>query len=281
LYWWISSVVLFVCCKQDIFNRAKPADPLIAQVFDTPLHSSDLAGYIPVGTTTSDSLELVRSFAIRWVKKQIMLRNAEINLSGELDVEKLTKDYRESLLLLNFEQRLVAQQLDSTISQQALTEFYQKNKDQYQLESSIVRCLFMKLPRKHPDLKKVREWWEKPDDANRKKLVSLCTKANAIFILEDSSWHKSDEVEALFPDGRVNVRSWRNGEDWTLTDSDYIYFMRIIEVVATQEAAPLSYVSQEAKKVILNKRKGDIVSSFNEKLYETELRKNNIKIYVK
>ncbi|MBK8282852.1 MAG: hypothetical protein IPK94_22600 [Saprospiraceae bacterium] len=45
-----------------------------------------------------------------------------------------------------------------------------KNKDQYQLETSIIRCYFVKIPDDIKELRNVREWWDGiNDDANRKK----------------------------------------------------------------------------------------------------------------
>ncbi|MBK6392767.1 MAG: hypothetical protein KA109_05485 [Saprospiraceae bacterium] len=258
-------------------NKNKPVDKLIATVYDKKLHLSDMAGMFPLNANHDDSLQLIGSFATRWTKEQVFLTEAEKHIPQDLEIEELLKKYSESLISLNFQKLLTEQNLDSLVSEEELRDFYEKNKDQYQLETSIIRCYFVKIPDDIKELRNVREWWDGiNDDANRKKLARMSEKYDGIFHLEDSVWHNLEDIESLFPANRISTRNWTTGESLSFSDKQYTYFFQVLELVSKQDAAPMSYVAPKARRIILNQRKNKLVEDFKTKLYETEIRKNNV-----
>jgi hypothetical protein len=191
----------------------------------------------------------------------------------------LLKKYKESLIGLNFQQKLINQNLDSSVSEEEIRDFYEKNKDQYLLETSIIRCYFVKIPGDIKEMKRAKEWWDDLTPSNKKRLASLAEKYNGTYHLEDSVWHDVSVVETFFPKGRISARNWTNKERLSISDNEYQYFFRVLELVSKQENAPISYVADKARLIILNKRKNKLIEDFKTKLYETELRRNNVKIY--
>lgn len=57
-----------------------------------------------------------------------MQHEAEVNLPPDLNIDKLVRTYRASLITHNYEVALAEQLLDSTISQAELNDFYEKIK---------------------------------------------------------------------------------------------------------------------------------------------------------
>lgn len=146
---YLNSLLLFMILIQGcnlLDNKNKPVDKLIATVYDKKLHLSDMAGMFPLNANHDDSLQLIGSFATRWTKDQVFLTEAEKHIPQDLEIEELLKKYSESLISLNFQKLLTEQNLDSLVSEEELRDFYEKNKDQYQLETSIIRCYFVKIP---------------------------------------------------------------------------------------------------------------------------------------
>lgn len=254
-------------------------DPLLATVYTKKLHLSDLEGMFPPESTREDSAQIISSFTVRWTQEQVFLSEAEKHIPADLSIEQLLKKYKESLIGLNFQQKLINQNLDSTVSEEEIRDFYEKNKDQYLLETSIIRCYFVKIPEDIKEMKRAREWWDDLTANNRKRLASLADKYNGIYHLEDSVWHSVSDIEALFPKGRISARNWTNNERLSISDNEFQYFFKVLELVSKQENAPISYVADKARLIILNKRKNKLIEDFKTKLYETELRKNNVKIY--
>ena len=125
---------------------------------------SDLEGMIPEGSTAKDSSLIMNAYVERWIRKALLLHEAERNIPQDLNIDKLVRDYRASLVTNNYEQLLVEQMLDSTITQQELNDFYNKHKEQYQLETPIVRSYFIKLPKNAPNANNLRRWWDTTSD---------------------------------------------------------------------------------------------------------------------
>jgi hypothetical protein len=256
----------------------KTPDPLIASVFEKKLLLSDLAGMFPPNASREDSLHIIGNYATRWTQEQVFLSEAEKHIPKDLVIEELLKKYKESLIALNFQQQLIQENLDSLVTDDEIREFYEKNKDQYQLETSIIRCYFVKIPDNIKEIRNVKEWWDDLTEVNKKKLARIADRFDEKYNLVDSVWHDVIDIESLFPKNRISARNWTNGESLSFSDSKYVYFFKVLELVSKQETAPISYVADKAKLIILNKRKNKLIEEFKTKLYETELRKNNVKI---
>jgi hypothetical protein len=104
------------------------------------------------------------------------LSEAEKHIPKDLVIEELLKKYKESLIALNFQQQLIQENLDSLVTEEEIREFYEKNKDQYQLETSIIRCYFVKIPDNIKEIRNVKEWWDDLTELNKKKLARIADR---------------------------------------------------------------------------------------------------------
>ena len=261
----------------DSENPPKEGDKLLAKVYNKSLYLSQLEGIVPEGTTASDSVLMVTAYIQRWVRDQLLMYEAERNIPKDLNIDKLVRDYRASLVRFNFEQQIVAEKLDSTVSDAELKAFYENNKDQFQLESTILKFQLLKLPPNAP-LNELNKIWYSRSASDEAKLRSYAKQWAALALLDTEKWYKLDEVAALLPKGTLssdNVSSRREG---TLSDGDFRYYYRVLETVKGKETAPFEYVREQASKVILHKRKQQLLEKWKEDLYQKELRRENIQI---
>jgi hypothetical protein len=252
-------------------------DKLLAQVYNKNLYLSELEGIVPEGVTKEDSVLMVNAYVQRWIHEQLLMYEAERNIPKDLDIDELVRDYRASLVRFNFEEKIIAEKLDSIISEPELKDFYENNKDQFQLESTILKCLLLKLPSRAPQSEINKLWYSRnPSDENR--LNTYARQWAAFALLDREKWYKLEEVAALLPKGTLtsdNVGSRREG---TLSDGDFRYFYRVLDVVQGKTTAPFDYVQEQAYKVILHKRKQELLEKWKEELYQKELRRENVKI---
>jgi len=252
-------------------------DKLLAQVYNKNLYRSELEGIVPEGVTREDSALMVSAYTQRWIREQLLMYEAERNIPKDVDIDALVRNYRASLVRFNFEEQIIAEKLDSTISEAEVKAFYENNKDQFQLESTILKCLLLKLPPQAPQSEINKLWYSRnPSDENR--LNAYARQWAAFAMLDREKWYKLEEVAALLPEGTLssdNVGSRREG---TLSDGDYRYYYRVLDVVQGKTTAPFEYVKEQASKVILHKRKQELLEKWKEELYQRELRRENVKI---
>ena len=65
-------------------------------------------------------------------------------------------------------------ELDSLITKRELNEFYERNKEQYQLDAPIIRCNFIKIPQDAKNLSEIRTLWQANKSEDHQKLLDLC-----------------------------------------------------------------------------------------------------------
>ena len=79
-------VLFFTQCSK--FNRKQGEEP-VARVFDKYLYPRDLQDIIPSNISQSDSVIVARDFIEKWIKQQLLLTKAELNLTDpEKNVDK-------------------------------------------------------------------------------------------------------------------------------------------------------------------------------------------------
>ncbi len=265
-------------CKY--FERQSGSNKLLASVYNKSLYLSDLEGMFPEAATKQDSMQVINAYVDRWIRDNIIMNEAERNIPKELNIDELLKKYRESLILSSYEEQLTKMVLDTAISDAEMTDFYEKNKDQYQLENPIVRCYFIQVPKAVPHLDSLTRWWNTPKSGdNLKKMQDFAKRHARSFILNDSSWTRSDDLVRLLPKGTLSAENITTGKELTLKDDDFQYFFRALSVMNQKEIAPLSFIKEQASKYILHQRKIQLIEKKKQEMYELEMKKNNVKIY--
>jgi hypothetical protein len=173
---------------------------------------------------------------------------------------------------------MVQQSLDSIITEEELNDFYENNKAQYQLETPIMKCQFIKIPINTKDLNKLQLWWNSKQESDLEMMKVFCENYATVFQL-DSIWQEVKDIAAYMPLGTLTIDNVNSRREFTQRDNDFQYFFRLDELVSKKEIAPLSYIRGQASKVILHKRKLNILEDMKEKMFEEALRKNNVKIF--
>jgi len=272
----LALVALASCSSHEAEEKG---DRLLAKVGNKTLYISEMEGMFPEGTSGEDSTIIIRNFVKRWVEDAVLLNEAERNIPPDLNIDELVRDYRASLVRTTYEKFLVEQLLDSTITQEELKAFYEQNKSLYELDRPIVRCHFIKVPTPTPEGNLLRELWNKDPSESLDELRAYCDKYAEVALLEDSLWYDVEEIAAQLPEGTITPSNVGAKREFTQRDDHHQYYFRLFELRTTRQIAPLSYVEEQARKVILHKRKLQLVEDVKKDMYERELRQNNIEIY--
>ena len=278
LWAWIMLLALVLGSCQSAESDDKGV--LLAKVYSKSLYSLELDGLFPKGGTAEDSLRFLTSYVDKWVKDALVLHEAELYIPNDLDIDKLVRDYRASLIRNSYEEALVQELLDSTISQAELTEFYEKNKEQYQLETPIIRCQFIKVPLPVPEASKLRDLWNSTPATGMEELIEYSNQYAEAHILEDSIWYDIDDIAAELPNGTLTPNNIDFKEEFTQRDGQYQYYFRLFEVKNRKDIAPLGYIEGQARKVILHKRKLRLLQDAKSDLYDNGMRSNNIQVFI-
>ncbi|MCB0525873.1 MAG: peptidyl-prolyl cis-trans isomerase [Saprospiraceae bacterium] len=254
----------------------KTDDVLLAKVYNKSLYLSELDGVVPEDVSQEDSALMVAAYVQRWARDQLLMYEAERNIPKDLNIDELVRNYRASLVRFNFEEQIIAEKLDSVVTDDEMRNFYDNNKEQFQLESMILKCVVLKIPSDDKSEKEFNKLWNsrKPGDMN--KLKSLAAQKAVLALLDEDKWYKLQEVAALLPKGTLTSENMSSRREGTLRDGDFRYYYRVLESAQGKSTAPFDYVKEQASRIILHKRKQDLLENWKKSLYDRELKRENI-----
>ncbi len=274
LFFIVFAVAVSGCKRSPARDDAN--DPVLARVYDQELRLSDMEGMIPEGMTGEDSLLIIQAFAQNWIKEAVLLHEAERHIPEDLDIDKLVEDYRASLIRNSYENMLVEQMLDSTVTAEELHQFYEANKEQYKLETPIIRCHFIKVRKNTPGLNQATNWWNSQSEADYARLRNWARQNAELYRLDDKSWYKVEEIAAFMPKGILTIDNVNSRRDFIQRDDEYQYFFRVLELVSRPETAPLAYIEEQARKVILHKRKSQLLEDVRNNILDEALKEGEV-----
>jgi hypothetical protein len=211
-----------------------------------------------------------------WIRRSVVLEEAEDKLKEDFDIDALVEDYRASLLLHNYRQQLVATSLDTSISKDELSNFYEVSKDQYLLSEPIIRFKMAKFPSKTVGLERFFQNWKK----DKESTISFIEQ-NAIFsMLNEEKWHTLSELQSYLPEGFRESKLSKPGDVQFYNDGEE-YFVKIIEYIEEGDVPPLGYVKDKLSRVIINNKKKSLLADIERTLYQKYMASNKIKTYTK
>ncbi|MEM1214826.1 MAG: hypothetical protein AAGJ82_04035 [Bacteroidota bacterium] len=259
-------------------GEAVAADRLLAKVGSKSLYISQMEGMFVPGLSSSDSAQIIQTYVGRWLRETAILAEAEKNVPADFNINEMVRDYRASLLTSNYEKVLVEQRLDSIITLEELERFYVENQLLYELQKPIVRCYFIKVPTPTPEGNRLRELWNQVEE-DPAALQAYCEQYAEVALLKDSLWYAVEDVAQQLPEGTLTVANIGDKREFTQRDAQHQYYFRLFELKKRTEIAPLSYVEDQARKVILHKRKLQLVEQLKEEIYQRELDNGEVEIF--
>jgi hypothetical protein len=254
----------------------------IARVNETYLNADVVRGIIPAGSKPEDSTALAKQFINNWIREQLMLSKAEQNLTDEQkNVEKQLADYRSSLISYIYQRELVNQKLDTVVTPEAIEEYYNNNKSNFELKDNIIKVIYIKVDKKAPKLDKLRLLYKSEQAKDKEALEAYCKQYAQNFFLDENSWLLFNDLIKEIPiQPNYNQELFlQNNRFIELGDSTSLYFVNIKGVKIKNSLSPLAFEKENIKNIILNKRKLDLINSMKDEVFNEALTKKEFEIF--
>jgi hypothetical protein len=273
----ISAGLLTACNK----SPEKKEGKLLAKVYDKFLYSDDLKGVIPAEISDSDSASLARDFIEKWIRNELLLNKAEMNLSDEeKDVEQQINNYRSSLLIYAYQQRYLGQNLDTVVTNQEIEAYFKANQSNFLLGEPLMKGFFIKVPVNAPDVHKLRQWYRSDDKETMNKLEGYCFAHATVYDHFNDGWVNQNEVLRMIPgngESFSNSLGYRNFLE--VKDNNFYYFLYVKETAAEGSVSPFELVRDDIHYIILNKRKVKLIDELERNIYSDAQNREHFIIY--
>ncbi len=253
----------------------------IARVFDQVLYASDLEDVVPTRVSKTDSIEIIRTYVNNWVRENSLLHHAELNLSEELkNVEKQLTDYRNSLIIYQYEKELIQQKLDTAVAMEEIEAYYKNNKENFELKDYIVKVLYIKLYKNTPDLETPERLYRLKNPEDHIALEAYCSQYAANFYFDEDAWLYFDDLLKEVPLKIYDKENFLQKNDYIkFEDDNFLYLLNVIDYKLKDGLSPLSLEVENIRNIIINQRKLALITKMREDVYEDALGRNNIEIY--
>jgi hypothetical protein len=268
-------LVFISACK----SNPDPGEKVVARVYDSYLYVKDLNGKLPVNVSHADSAVLIKEVIDTWVKQQLLIKQAEKNLSDEdKDFTKQLEDYRNSLLIYKYETQLIKQNLDTVITDNEIAGYYEKNKSNFELKENIVKVIYVKIPRSVPmTVPKLYIGSDKP--ADRKRLQDFCVKYAVNYYLDDQNWLLFNDILKEIPINTYNQEEYlKNNRTIEIQDSSFSYLLSIKGFMIKEGVSPLSFERKNIRDIIINKRKLKLIEDMQQDVYKNAVKKGAFEV---
>ena len=268
----------FIACQPYSSERV-----VVARVFDEYLYLDEIPYFD--ASSDQDSMISIHTFSNKWASKKILLNKAEYNFTNDpLYIDSLVSVYRESLLIHYYKEAVIQTYLDTLIQDSLIRNYYDANIKNFPLKENIVKLNYIKIRRVAPNLDFVVKNYHSDDSKDLALLEEYCVQFADRFFLGDGSWVSWEDFLNQVPDKNkkqlTNARNvLKKKKRFELEDSAYKYFIFIQDFKLKGTSSPLEYVSSVIKKILLNKRKKEILSNIEEKLVQEAVKNNNFEIY--
>ena len=254
---------------------------VVARAGEHKLYYSQLQSYIPSGVSPEDSASLALQYIHAWAEDLLLLDMAQEQLSkADRDVSQELEEYRRTLLKYRYVQLYIDQRLDTLITDQEVEAYYKAKADLFRLDRPLLKARYMIIPEHSRSLKKLRKMMSSEDETEVMEADSLGKYAALKYVDASDTWQDAitlarevgtdyqtllkaiDKQFAQLPDGAGNLR--------------VVY---VVETAPAGKPAPMEYVTERIRDLILSSRKHTLETDLERNLLEEARRNQKFVIY--
>ena len=268
---------LLSSCEKKIAEKNEVA----AQVGVKKLYISEISSVIPDDTGYEDSIMLANDYIKKWIKQELLIKKAEENLSAEQkDVTQELEEYRNSLIIYRYKNELIAQKMDTTVSDDQILDYYSEEPDNFLLKKNIVKAIFIKIPLEFANPEELKRLCKDKTEEGTIELRDYCIQYAKSFDIFNDHWVDFEFVAKNIPEIINDPEQFLQRNDILESrDSSYYYLVSIFDYNLKNNQAPLEYVKERIKNLILNRKKIEFLKELENNVYSEGIRKNKFKIF--
>lgn len=250
----------------------------VAEVGNSQLFETDIPEFL-TQENSIDSITQRKLFVDNWVKEKLLLKKALENLTeNQASFEKQLENYRNSLLIYTFENQIINQKLDTLVSNFELKKYYRENSINFKLRKDIVKAVFVATLNNAPDKDSLEFWMFGDLKYFEEDLIEFCSQFSIACHLDTSEWiplAKIKEIGKLSVDKKLNLAGGRN----IFEDSLSTMYINSFQTLEKGAIAPYSWVKNELKSILLNKRKIELIAKVKEEIFEAATLNKEYEVY--
>lgn len=256
-------------------------DNIVARAGEKTLTNEELIEKLPKIINSEDSLIISNKIINDWALNQLLIKNAEINLSSEEveKIEKISSEYYNDLLISTYKNKIASYNSDTLVLDDEISEYYNSNFDNFLLYEDIIKGRYVRLNKNNFNLNEIKRRFRRFNEQDLTFFDSISLQL-LNYSLNDTTWVnkdlffnkipvlKDEEIERIVKKTLYVVKE----------DSLDVYLIKINDFIGINDKAPLDYIYYRIEELIKNKKKVDFIKKFETETIENAKLENNFEI---
>ena len=244
------------------------------------LYRDDLVRVVPANLAPADSIAFVKEYVRKWVEDQILYDKAQRNIPNDGRIERMVEEYKRMLILNDYEQRLLQQQLSNTLEESELQAYYRDNKELFMLEEPVIKGLFLKVPLDASGLTDLKKWYKMNSTEALEQVEQYAFRNAVVYEYFYDQWVPVSEME-----GKIIIDLSELSEDFEkyrnieAEDGEYCYLLHIEDYILKGEVKPYAMARYDIVDLLSNMRRVNFMHKVKESLYEQSMEMGRIKYF--
>lgn len=270
--------LLFFSCDNYFKNKSNVD---LARVNDDYLSQSDVKDVLDTSSNSNDSTIIINNYINNWATNKLLINRALINLPEENqnNIQQLVDNYKNEILINSYIDALIEKNMNLEVSKFELDSLYVRYKETFKLNEELFKIRFIYLSKVNPDINLFKSKLKRFNNDDLKYLDSLSFQFNR-YSFNDSVWRNKNEVFYQLPDlKKVNNYMLKKSNFIEIKDSLGLYLINIKDVLKSNQYAPLDYVSETLKRMIINSRKLKFIDQLRKDITTDAIKNKRFEIY--
>lgn len=269
---------LFFSCD-NYFKNQSNID--VARVEDEYLTQFEIESIFENSTNSADSTMVLNNYINNWAANKLLIQRALLNLTDENQnrIQDLVDDYKSDILINSYIDAMVNENMNLEVTSYELDSLYDNYKETFKLTEELFKIRFIYISNLNPDIRLFKKKLRRFNIDDIKYLDSLSFQFNR-FSLNDSVWRNKNEVFYQLPNlKKVNKYMLKKSNFIEIKDSLGLYLININDMLKINQYAPLEYVSETLKRMVINKRKLVFIDQLRKDITKDAIKNKNFEIY--
>jgi hypothetical protein len=270
--------VLILSCDNYLNNDS---DFLLAKVDDELLKFSEVQGNLDFGSSKEDSILILNNYINNWVSDKLLIKKALLNIPDNNinQIESLVNNYKNELIISSYLDAVIDNSMNLEVFDTELDSIYNYNKHTFVLSEELYQYRYLYISDINPDFSLFKSKLKRFNEVDRVYLDSLSFQL-INFSFNDSTWRNKNEILSEIPKlKKINKNLLKKPNFIQLKDSLGLYLVKINKVLKIGDYAPIEYVSETLKRMVINKRKLEFIDQIRKEITNEAIKNKSLEIF--
>jgi len=246
------------------------------------LYIDEIQEIIPPNVSETDSIQIAESYIRKWATDVLLYENAKRNIPDKAEIDRLMEEYRKSLIIHQYQQRLLQQRLPAAPSDADIQAFYNEFTDQFRAQETLIKGRMLIVPVGAPRIANARNWMQSGSTKSLELIEKYSMQHALSFDYFGDRWIPLTEIMRKIPIQIANpAEHLASAKYYEVADSLRHYMLGLDSIVRTGQIEPFTLAKEKISNIMLNKMKTDFISRFEDELYNDAVKDGTINFFNK